>query len=402
MKLKLALPSATRARGSYPIGMKLAVLGSGAALICAPMFVAGAANAAPGDPFAVTAPANGATAVAQTFPNVVPFTGTGLPAGDYASVSYLDANGTVRNATFGSSTNTDGDWTGNENFGQLSTGQTQVVATVSALDLQTNAVDAAVTPVTVTFDLAVAPNPANPFTVTAPATNSTTPVETTTPTFTGTGNPGAKIVITYGARAAKTGTAATTTVAADGTWTTPTDFSELEPGTTDGSAIVTEYGTDGVVFPGTSGQRINFTFPSAPAPLISLALTIDPTTLTLSDATTTGVGFAATGFSPDEEVTVVVTDPSGAEVVLPQATDHFYVDDETGSLLGAAVLPSTVGTGTYSITVTGVRSLRTVTSDFTVTADPTTGNGGTTPVGTTPVGTTPAGVPTTALPVVAG
>lgn len=406
MKLKHHSSSvrAVRTRNTYPLGAKLAVFATGAAMLCAPVLVAGAADAAPGDPFAVTSPMNGATGVAQTFPNVVPFTGTGLPTGDYASVSYLDASGTVRNATFGSSTNTDGDWTGNENFAQLSTGQTHVVATVSALDLQTSAVDTTVAPVTVAFDLAVAPNPANPFTVATPATNSTTPVASTTPTFSGTGQPGAQIVITYGARAGRTGTAATTTVGADGTWTTTTDFGDLEPGTTDGSAIVTEYGTDGAVFPGTSGQRINFAFPSAPAPAIPLALEIDPTTLTLSEATTTGVGFGATGFSPDEEITIVVTDPSGAEVVLPKTSDHFYVDAETGSFVGTAVLPSTVGTGTYSITVTGVRSARTVTADFTVTADPAV-PGGTTPGGTTPVVTTPTGtVPrgTSPLPVVAG
>ncbi|KQO62778.1 hypothetical protein [Curtobacterium sp. Leaf261] len=389
----------SRSRG-YSFRTKLAVIGSGAALVCAPMFVAGAANAAPGDPFAVTTPANNATGVEQTFPNVVPFTGTGLPDGDYASVSYLDATGGVHNATFSGSTNDNGDWTGSENFAELSKGQTHVVATVragTALSDGTFVPDTAVTPTTVTFDLAQAPNPANPFTVTTPTSNSTTPVESTTPTFSGTGNPGATITITYGARAGGTGTAATTTVDADGNWTTTTDFSELEPGTTDGSAIVTEYGTDGAVFPGTSGQRINFTFPAAPAPAVPLALVIDPTTLTLSTATTTGVDFAATGFSPNEEITIAVTDASGAAVVIPQDADHFYVDDETGSFVGTAVLPSTVGTGTYSITVTGVRSTRTVTSSFTVTADPAIPvTGGGTPVGT---GTTVTG---TALPVVAG
>lgn len=386
-----------RRRPTRSVATRLAVIGTGAALVIAPVLVGGTAFAAPGDPFAVTTPANGATDVQQTLPNVVPFAGTGLPDGDFASVSYLDATGGVHNATFGGSTNTDGDWTGNENFGELSVGQTRVVATVSALDEDTLAVDASVTPVTVTFDLAVAPNPANPFKVTSPESNSATPVESTTPTFTGTGEPGAQIVITYGARAAKTGTAATTTVADDGTWSTPTDFSELEPGQTDGSAIVTEYDADGNVFPGTSGLRINFVFPSAPAPAIPLALTIDPSTLTLSEATSTGVGFAATGFSPDEEVTITVTDANGGVVALAQAADHFYVDDETGSFVGQAVLPSTAGVGTYTITVTGVRSTRTVSADFTVTADP----AGTTPVGTVPGGTLPGGT-TPALPVVAG
>ena len=243
------------------------------------------------------------------------------------------------------------------------------MATVVGRDENTLEIDPEVIPTTVTFDLAIAPNPANPFTVTRPVTNSTTPVEDTTPIFAGTGNPGARIEITYGARSLQTGVAAEVVVDAQGNWTTETDFSLLEPGETDGSAIVTEYGTDGAVFPGTSGQRINFVFPTAPAALIPLALTIEPETLALSAATSTGVGFLAEGFSPNEEITIVVTDSNGGEVVLGATEESFFADDADGSFLGFAILPSTAGTGTYTITVNGVRSGRTVDADFTVVAD---------------------------------
>ncbi len=393
MTLSVPARDDAKVRGlrSRSLASRLAVFVAASALVVVPSVVSvTAANAA--EPFAVTSPADGATGVEQTFPNVVPFAGTGLPDGDYAYVSYLDLDGNVRQATFGGSTNDGaGNWTGNQNFAQLSVGQTEVVATVTARDENTLEVDPSVAPTTVTFTLALAPNPANPFTVTTPESNSTTPVESTTPTFSGTGNPGASIVITYGARALQTGTAATVTVDADGNWTTTTDFSDLEPGSTDGSAIVTEYGTNGEVFPGTDGLRINFVFPTAPAPLDPLAVVTDPASLPLADATSTGVKFLATGFSPNEEITIVVTDPSGGVVVLPPTEVSFFADDQTGAFAGFVILPETAGTGTYTITVSGVRSERTAAGTFDVSANPVT------PV--TPGGGSGGG---TGLPVVSG
>lgn len=378
-------PSERAGSPSRSLGSRFAIFGVAAAMI------AGTALLGPGAAFgatglAVTTPTNGATGVQPSiFSNVVSFSGTGLPAGDTASVSYLDADNNVRNATFGGSSNDGaGNWTGNQNFGQLSTGQKSVVATVIALD-GSGVRDSSVNATTVSFEFAVAPNPANPFTVTSPVSNSATPVASTTPTFAGTGNPDATITITYGARALATETAASVKVKADGTWTTPTDFSQLEPGATDGSAIVTEYGTNGAVFPGTSGQRINFVFPSAPSPLIPLTLVTVPKSSTLTSATTTGVAFSATGFSPGEEVTLVVTDSNDNVVTVPKSQPNFYANTTDGSFSSNVILPTTSGTGTYTITVTGVRSapVRTVGGTFTVVADP--ANAGTPPVVKLPV-----------------
>ncbi|AZS36227.1 hypothetical protein CVS47_00827 [Microbacterium lemovicicum] len=392
MTLSVPARDDAKVRGlrSRSLASRLAVFVAASALVVVPSVVSvTAANAA--EPFAVTSPADGATGVEQTFPNVVPFAGTGLPVGDTASITFLDLDGNVQ-ITYGSSTpDADGNWSGIYNFENVSTGQTEITATVTALDAASGNPDPAVAPATVSFTLAVAPKPANPFTVTTPGSNSTTPVESTTPTFSGTGNPGASIVITYGARAVQTGTAATVTVDADGNWTTTTDFSDLEPGSTDGSAIVTEYGTNGEVFPGTEGLRINFVFPTAPAPLDPLAVVTDPASLPLADATSTGVKFLATGFSPNEEITIVVTDPSGGVVVLPPTEVSFFADDQTGAFAGFVILPETAGTGTYTITVSGVRSERTAAGTFDVSANPVT------PV--TPGGGSGGG---TGLPVVSG
>lgn len=371
-------------RGHPARRSRLAVFGIAAVVAVAPALIGvGAANAAPLPVVTVTTPATGATGVAQVAPNVVAFAGTNVPTGDYASVSYTDLTGGVHNATFGGSTDDGGGaWSGAETFDQLSVGQTTVTAIVTAKNVDTDAVDTDVTAGTTTFTLAVAPKPAQPFAITSPVSNSTTPVASTKPTFTGTGLAGATITIVYGARSGQNLVAATTTVTAAGTWSTPTDFSLLEPGQTDGTAIVTET-QNGAIVPGTSATGVNFVFPSAPAPLIPVTLTTDPKSSTLTSATTKGVAFAATGFSPDEEVSIAVKDPSGATIALPKAAAHFYADQVTGSFIGAVLLPTTSGTGTYTVTVTGVRSARVATGTFVVVADPVT----TTPAG--PVGTLP-------------
>lgn len=372
-------------RGRSTRRARLAVFGIAAVVAVSPALIGvGVANAAPLPVVTITTPATGATGVAQVAPNVVAFAGGNVPTGDYASVSYTDLAGGVHNATFGGSSDDGGGaWSGAETFDQLSVGQTTITAIVTAKNVDTDAVDANVTPGTTTFTLAVAPKPATPFAITSPVSNSTTPVASTKPTFSGTGLPGATITIVYGARAGQNLVAATTTVTAAGTWSTPTDFSLLEPGQTDGTAVVTET-QNGAVVPGTSPTGVNFVFPSAPAPLIPVTLTTDPKSSTLTSATTKGVAFAATGFSPDEEVTVAVKDPSGATIALPKAEAHFFADTTTGSFIGAILLPTTSGTGTYTVTVTGLRTARAATGTFVVVADPvTTSPSG--PVGTLPV-----------------
>lgn len=314
-----------------------------------------AAPAHAADAFAVTTPANGATGVAQTFPNVVPFEGTGAPADDTVTVSYLDADGVSHNATFGGSTvdATTGNWSGNENFAELSPGQTAVVATVNAVGAD-GIVDLTTT---TSFTLAVAPNSLAPFSVTKPVSNSTTPVESTTPTFAGTGQAGDTITITYGARAAKTGVAATTVVKDDNTWSTTTDFSQLEPGATDGSALVTETTPAGTVVPGADRARINFVFPTAPVAAVPASIAVTPTKTTVLKASTTGIAVSAEGFSPDEQVVVAVTDAKGTAI--PLAGDRpaqTFASDTDGSYDDTLLLPANVVGGTYTVTVKGVRS----------------------------------------------
>ncbi|MBF4575598.1 LPXTG cell wall anchor domain-containing protein [Frondihabitans sp. VKM Ac-2883] len=322
-----------------------------------------AAPAHAADAFAVTTPAPGATGVAQTFPNVVPFEGTGAPAGDNVTVSYLDADGASHNATFGGSTvdAATGQWSGNENFDQLSPGQTAVVATVTAV----NAGGTVDLTTTTSFELAVAPNSLTPFTVTKPVSNSTTPVESTTPTFEGAGQAGDTITITYGARAAKTGVAATTVVKADNTWSTTTDFSQLEPGATEGSALVNETDPAGNPVPGADQKRINFVFPSAPAAAVPASIAVTPTKTSVLEASTTGVAVSAKGFSPDEQVVVAVTDAKGT--VIPLAGDRpaqTFASDTDGSYTDVLRLPANLVGGTYTVTIVGVRSGVSVKSSF--------------------------------------
>jgi len=391
LRNSLLTPPATRApRRSF--AARLTVFGTAAAIIASPAVVVTAANAAPGDPFAVTSPADGATNVASegtplSGGAIVTFSGTGLPTDDYVDVSYLDALGVPHKSSFGGTNyGADGDWTAPQTFDRLTPGQTQVIASVRALDNETGDVDVDVPPTTVTFSFATAPVTGNELTVTRPVTNSSTPVEDTTPVFVGRGLPGATIQITYGARSLQTAIAAEVEVDEDGDWSTETDFSQLEPGVTEGSAIVTEYNPDGTPAAGESGQRVNFVFPEAPVAQDELAIEIAPNPVTLTQATTTGVAFGVTGFSPNEELDIVVTDPNGGEVVLEQTEASFFADEEFGTFLGTVVLPDTAGTGEYTITVTGVRSERTVSGTFAVVTDPTTpvvpgaGNGGTLPI----------------------
>ena len=356
---------------SRSFASKVAIFATVAALAIAPALVTGtAANAA--EPIVVTSPADGATGVQQSLPAVVQFTGTGLPAEDYASVSYLDATGVQRNATFGGSQPTaePGGWTGGQNFGQLSPGQTQVVATVVALNSQTGVQDPEVTPATVTFSFAFAPIPSNPLTVTSPTSGQV--VTDTTPTFTGTGNPGSTITITYSKLRLFTGVAAENVIVqGDGTWTTDTTFAELEPGETDVRATVRQFNPDGTPVAGQEQTLVDFVFAESPAPLDPLTVTTEPGTVTQAQASSTGVAFLATGFSPNEELTIAITDQNGGAVNVPQA-GPFFSDDTDGTFVGVVLLPTTAGTGTYTITVNGVRSARTAAGTFAVVANPVT------------------------------
>jgi hypothetical protein len=368
------------------MGRRLAVFGSAAVLIAAPVLVVGtAANAAP--TFAVTSPTQAQTGVVQAN-SIVQFAGTGLPVADDVQVTYTGAAG-VSTASGSAVNDGAGNWTELENFGDLAPGVTAVAATVTVVDQQTGVADPAYTPQSLNFTLATAPNPLTPFTITNPVSNAGT-VVSPGEAFTGTGTTGDTITIIYGARSGQNLVAGTGTVTGTN-WSIVPDFSQLEPGQTDGTAIITETTPAGVVETGTAPTATNFTFSTAPAALIPLSLTTAPKSSTLSSATSKGVAFLAKGFSPDEQVTIAVKDQSGATVALAPAASAFFASATDGSFPGFVILPSTAGTGTYTVTVTGVRSGRAATGTFTVVADPAT---------TAPTGTGTA--PVESLPVVSG
>lgn len=346
------------------IRRRIAVVAAALAIAAAPALVAGTAAHADAS-FAVTSPGQGETGVQQTFPNVVPFTGIGLSAGNHIDVQYVTGDGSLHTAIYGGENRqADGSWTTNANFDLLGTGVTTVVSTVYELD----ATNTVVQQRPLTFTLAFAPHPADPFTVTSPRTLDVVP--TTTPVFTGTGTVGSTVVITYGARSLQTAEAGVGTVGLDGSFSIPTDFSRIEPGETETRAIVTEYTPQGEPQPGVASIAIAFSFAETPAPRLPLTVSIDPTSLDVSTATSTGVAVAATGFSPNERVFVTVTDAAGTTVE-PAGTRpaDIFADDEDGSVSDSIVLPTGTVAGTYTITVTGERSTYTASNTLYVVAD---------------------------------
>jgi hypothetical protein len=342
---------------------RIALIGTAALIAVAPVFVtATAANA--DDSFAVTSPTQGQMNVPELLPAVVQFTGTGLSADDHIDVRYVTGDGSVRsavNSDFGPEDN--GDWNALANFGQLGVGQTQVVATV----LELNEANEVLQTRPLTFTLAVAPNPANPFTVTYPGAG--TVVDTPTPTFTGTGVPGADIVIIYGARSVTEAEAGTGVVDVNGNFSIETDFSRLEPGSLGTGADVYQY-LNGEEIPGAGRLAIGFTFAAPPVPLIPLTLTIDPSLLTVDTVKNAdqGVQLAATGFSPNERLSITLTGPDGVAVDVAGA-DGVFADVEDGSYVDRLTLTGDVLTGQYTVTITGDRSLLTVSASFTVVAN---------------------------------
>lgn len=348
------------------LSSRLALIGTAALVAIAPIFVtATAANA--DDSFDVSTPSQGQTNVAETFPAVVPFTGIGLSAGNHIDVRYVNGDGEDQTAIYGGNTrNDDGTWSTNANFGDLGIGQTQVVATVQELSDENVVLQTRVR----TFTLAIAPNPANPFAVTYPGTG--TVVDTPTPVFTGTGEPGAEIVIIYGARSVTEAEAGRGLVQADGSFSIETDFSRLEPGSLGTGAVVYQY-LNGQEIPGADRQSIAFTFATPPVPLIPLTLTVDPQSLTVDSVKNAdmGVQLAATGFSPNEGLTITLTGPDGVAVEVSGA-DGVFADVEDGSFADRLTLTGDVLPGQYTVTVAGDRSERSVSATFTVVANPVT------------------------------
>lgn len=324
------------------------------------LLAAGPASAAA--PVTVTSPASGSTYDNSAgLPQVVPITGTGLPAADDLVLTYDIGTDTPAQALFSGTThNDDGSFFVNANFGQLPPGETTVVADVSGADRQTGIVDPEVTPSTYSFELAVAPNPASPFTVTYPGTG--TVVDTTTPVFTGTAQPGSTVTVTYSNKNLGNSTAGTGIADAAGNYSIPTTFLDLAPGSLGTGANVTQSNPDAQV----GRLSVNFTFAQAPVPAIVPTVTATPSEVTLDEAATTGVAIAATGFSPGEEVTTVVTDSAGTVVELADRELNYYADDNVGAYADTVVFADSVVADDYTITLTGVRSGIVLAVDITV------------------------------------
>lgn len=355
-------------------GARWAALGAGLAVLALPLLgTATAANAA-ADTFAVTSPTPGQQDVPEAFPNVAQLDGTGLTPGNHVDVQYVSGDGSLQPAVFTEGTGEDdGTWSVYGNFAELGLAQTTVVATVSELTPE----DEVVVSIPLTFDLAVAPNPADPFTVVSPAVLDV--VDTATPAFTGTATPGTTVVVLYGARSGSTAEAGVATVGEDGTYSVATDFSRLEPGSLGTGADVFNFDANGDPIPGITPIGVFFTFADAPVPLIPLALSVDPASTTVSAAGSTGVALTAAGFSPNEQLTVSVTLPDGSALPFAEDAPLVFANDEDGSYTGTVVIAS-APVGAYTVTLTGVRSERTVSATFEVVADPVTPTTPATPV----------------------
>ncbi|WP_148050113.1 LPXTG cell wall anchor domain-containing protein [Frigoribacterium sp. PhB107] len=314
------------------------------------LLAAGPASAAA--PVTITSPAPGSTYDNSAgLPQVVPITGTGLPTTDDLVLTYDIGTGTPAQALFSGTThNDDGSFFVNANFGQLPPGETTVLATVAGADAQSGLADPEVTPLAYTFELAVAPNPASPFTVTYPGTG--TVVDTTTPVFTGTAQPGSTVTVTYSNKNLGNSTAGTGIADLAGNYSIPTTFLDLAPGSLGTGANVTQSNPDAQV----GRLSVNFTFAQAPVPAIAPTITATPDEVTVDEATTTGVAIAATGFSPGEEITTVVTDSEGAVVELADRALNYYADDTVGAYADTVVFADDVLADDYTITLTGVRS----------------------------------------------
>ena len=314
------------------------------------LLAAGPASAAA--PVTITSPAPGSTYDNSAgLPQVVPITGTGLPTADDLVLTYDIGTGTAAQALFSGTThNADGSFSVNANFGQLPPGETTVVATVSGADSQSGVADPEVTPSAYTFELAVAPNPSFPFTVTSPGTGEV--VETTTPVFTGTAQPGSTVTVTYSNKALGNSVAGTDVADTSGAYSAPTTFLDLAPGSLGSGATVTQTNPDAQV----GRLSIAFTFAQPPVPAIAQTVTATPDEVTVEQATTTGITVAATGFSPGEEVRTVVTDSDGAAVELADRDLNYYAENDLGAYADTLVFTDTVAPDDYTITLTGVRS----------------------------------------------
>ena len=300
----------------------------------------------------ITSPAPGSTYDNSAgLPQVVPITGTGLPQADTLVLTYDRGDGTFVNGIFGgTTTNADTSFSTTANFGDLLPGETTVVANLSGANAQSGVADPEVTPSTYTFELAVAPNPAFPFRVDYPGVG--TVVDTTTPVFTGVAAPGSTVTVTYSNKALGNSVAGTATTNPDGTFSVPTTFLDLAPGSLGTGANVTQ--SDPAAQVGSLG--VAFTFAEPPVPAIAPTITATPDEVTVEQATTTGIAIAATGFSPGEEVRTVVTDSEGTAVDLADRELNYYADDDQGAYADTIVFADDVVADDYTITLTGVRS----------------------------------------------
>ena len=246
------------------LARKFTSIGIAVALMVVPTVISvPAAYAA--DMLIVTAPAEGSTISAF----VPSFSGEGVNADDTITITYINGDGDTTSATRFSGDPTVGSdlsWFTPTNFEDLAPDQTAVTVTVTELAADGTTVSA---PVVRSFNFSEPPNPANPFTVTFPTAGST--VDTFTPTFTGTANPGETISVEVGNTDFTTFVAGTATVNANGDFSTVLDLSDVvqdADGETDVGLNTTRTSASGVPYPNNDGRNVLINFaPPAPAML---------------------------------------------------------------------------------------------------------------------------------------
>lgn len=248
--------------------------------------------------------------------NIVHFVGTG-DAGNTITVRYFDGRGGLAIAGTGE-VNQDGRFDVFATFRDLPAGQTFA-------NTFTQQTDAAGQPVAReigrTFDFAVAPVEATPFTVTSPENGET--VDTVTPAFTGTGTPGDTVTLRYSGQQLGSYLAGETTVDADGTWTVPTtDFSMASFGETEIRVVAAATSPAGVERPG--ARFVDIVLPEAPAEEIVFTLTSPEEGDTIADPRT-GVAYVGTG-EPGNTIVVEYFDGRGG---LAQAGSAIVDEDGT-------------------------------------------------------------------------
>ncbi|WP_092504612.1 LPXTG cell wall anchor domain-containing protein [Agrococcus jejuensis] len=253
--------------------------------------------------FTLESPVEGETRA--DFLNIVHFVGTG-DAGNTITVRYFDGRGGLATAGTGQ-VDQGGRFDVFATFRDLPAGQTFA----NTFTQQTNpAGEPVAAEIGRTFNFAVAPVEASPFTVTSPESGEM--VDSITPAFTGTGAPGDTVTLRYSGQQLGSYLAGQTTVEDDGTWTVPTtDFSNASFGETEIRVVAAATDANGVERPG--ARFVDIVLPEAPAMEIDFTLATPEEGTTIANPRA-GVAYVGTG-EPGNTIVVEYFDGRGGLAV---------------------------------------------------------------------------------------